>query len=587
MSEIYLEYLKNTNMLNVSNFKPEFKVYTPQKSFEEISEKYSIYFNDFEWKKDSVLKNTDSDSIKVSILNGEILPKEKRFNPEDTENIEYGSFNIINIDENFIKIYNDIFSMLPLFYYQDQDIFIISSKMKPIIERLKSLNKQLTEDEVGKYLSASSGYMIGDYTFFKGIKYLRQGRKITIDLKTDDIIFSKYYTYNYSKKYKKENISEDKFNEIFDIFDKSQEKLIQNYSEDAGLMISGGLDSRYILAQMERVGVSPKLINMGHKNSAEVIFAKEAVEISGNSKNLDVVELTEKDVVENAEDYYKITEGFERSQIYHTIVNYKKWLLQNNVKYLYNGYFGDCVLGGTLYSRLDFDPKSLFEQVFYLTDLADEIKTREDCIRRILKNLGASREKALKQKYDGFKEVNLRNIVEKEIDIIMDEINYETYMDVYLHFQFLTRAHRHVLYCTLTSRAFTEFIHPFFAYRMFETALQIDDKIKTQHELYKKYLIDRFPKYAKITKSGWGFNCYHDDKVCRAGEYFQAFKNKVIERINNGFKKSLIKKDTYYDPIYWYYSSEEFRNFLDNDLKNGFIDRHVKNIEKYYNIKYE
>nr|ABD17738.1 asparagine synthetase [Methanococcus voltae PS] len=581
---MYLEYFKDGK--NPKNFKPNFKLYVPNNPFEEISEKYSIFFYDFDWKNDSIVRNP-KESINLSILNGEILPKEKRFNPADTNNIDYGAFNIVNINENSIDIYNDIFAMLPMFYYNDNDIFIISSKMKPIIERLKTLKKILTEDSVGKYFSASSGYLIGDYTFYKEIMYLRQGRKITIDLGSDDIVFSRYYTYDYSKKYRKETITENEFKEIFDIFDESQEKILNEYSKNIGLMISGGFDSRYILAQMERLNLKPKLINMGPKNSLDVIIAKKAVDLSGISEKLYNMELNHNDILNNVEDYYNITEGFEKSLVYHNMVNYKNWLLDNNVKYLYNGYAGDAVLGGTFYLRLDFDAKSIFEQVVYLRDLTAEIKTRDDCVKRILKNLGAGKEKALKEKYRDFKEINLREIVEREVDQIKEEINYENYMDIYIHFQFLTRVHRHVLYCTLTSRSFAEFIHPFFAYRMFETSIKIDDNIKTQHELYKKYLRDRFSKYAKLNKSGWGVNCYHSPQVCRFGEYFHAFKNRVIDSTNNKLKKPVIKKDSYYDPIYWYYNSEEFRNFLDNDLKDGFTIRHLKNLEKLYNIKYK
>ncbi|MBA2868488.1 archaellin sugar biosynthesis putative threonine transferase AglU [Methanococcus maripaludis] len=597
MPEIYFEYYKNTKISEFKSFKPNFKFYVQHNLFKKSSEKYMIYFYDFDWKKDSVIKNDLNDygidkiqenisNTQISILNGEILPKKKRFDPEDTENITYGAFNIVNIDENSIKIYNDIFSMIPLYYYADNDIFIFSTKMKPIIERLKSLSKTLTEDNVGKYLSASCGYFIGDYTFFKEIKYLKQGIKITIDLKSNEISFSRYYTYNYTKKYKKESMNEEKFAELFDIFDDSQKTLLSNYSKNTGLMISGGLDSRYILAKMDKLNIKPFLLNMGHENSAETKLAIKIANLSNNTNNLTINELTEDNIIKNAEEYYKINEGFENFECDY-LLDFKDWAVNNNVRYLYNGYFGDCLLGGTLYARRNFDIRSIFDQIVFLKDLIGEINTKEDCINLILKNLGISKEKALKEQYEDFKEIDLRKIVEKEIDLIMNEIKYENYLDVYLHFQFLTRAHRHVLNGCLATRSFSEFIHPFFAYRMFETALKVDDSLKTQHHMYKKYLIDRFPKYARINKSGWGVDCYKSAKVCKFGEYYEAFKNKMINLANNKLEKPLIKMDTYYDATYWYYDSEEFRKFLKYDLQNGFMNKHIEYIEKYYNIKYK
>ncbi|MBP2143466.1 asparagine synthetase B (glutamine-hydrolyzing) [Methanococcus voltae] len=607
MPELYLEYYKNTNSkininkLRTDEFKkyaPNFKFYVPHNSFEEITEDYSIFFYDFDWKTDSIVNsdgtnntnntNNDNNSTQLSILNGEILPLEKRFNPEDTENIEYGAFNIVNIDknQNSINIYNDIFAMLPMFYYQDEDIFIIATKMKPILERLRALKKPLTEDNVGKYLSASCGYFIGDYTFFKEIKYLKQGRKITIDLKTNNISFSRYYTYDYTKKYKKESMNEEKFTELFNIFDNSQKTLLNNYSKKTGLMISGGLDSRYILAQMEKLNIKPFLLNMGHENSAETKLAIKIANLSNNTNNLTINELTEDNIIRNAEEYYNITEGFENFECDY-LLDFKDWAVKNNVQYLYNGYAGDAVLGGTFYTRRNFDFISICGQVIDLKDLIPEIKTKEDCINLILKNLGIYKEKVLKEKYNDFKEVNLRKIVENEINNIMDEISYENYLDVYIHFQFLTRVHRHVLNGCLATRSFAEFIHPFFAYGMFETAIKVDDSLKTQHHMYKKYLINRFPKYAKINKSGWGVNCYKPAQICKFGEYYEAFKNKMINLANNKFEKPLIKMDTYYDATYWYYNSEEFRTFLENDLQNGFLNKHMKYIEKYYGIKYD
>lgn len=579
------------------SFKPNFKFYVPHKLFKKFSEKYIIYFYDFDWKKDSVIKkdlnahgldkiHENINNIQISILNGEILPKKKRFNPEDTENIEYGAFNIVNIDENTIKIYNDIFSMVPMYYYMDNDIFIVSTKMKPIIERLNSLSKTLTEDNVGKYFSASCGYLIGNYTFFEEIKYIRPGRKITINLENNKVTFSRYYTYKYTKKYKQESIKESDFMELFNIFDKSQDILLKNYSENTGLLISGGLDSRYIIAQMEKLYIYPKLLNMGHKNSSETNLAIKVSKLSNNIGNLTINELTEDNIIKNAEEYYNVNEGFENFECDY-LLDFKNWAIKNNVHYLYNGYAGDAVVGGTFYTRRNFDLASICDQIIDLKDLIHEIKTKEDCINLILKNLGIHKEKILKEKYKDFKEINLRKIVENEINNIMDEITYETYLDVYIHFQYLTRVYRHVLNGCLATRSFSEFIHPFFAYKMFETSLTVDDRLKTQHHIYKKYLIDRFPKYAKINKSGWGVNCYNSAKVCKFGEYYEAFKNKLINLVNNKFEKPLIKMDTYYDATYWYYNSEEFRNFLKNDLKNGFMDKHIEYIEKYYDIKYK
>ncbi|EET86620.1 Asparagine synthase (glutamine-hydrolyzing), partial [Clostridium carboxidivorans P7] len=139
-------------------------------------------------------------------------------------------------------ISRDRFGVKPLYYYEDDDIFIVSSEIKPILNS-PYYNKKLNKNSANIFLQTGLVDGIKD-TFFQGIKRFPAAHYMIYSLKDNNRILMRYYNlkdsiYEVSDNYE-ENIK--KFRELFI----DSVKLRLRSDVPVGSCLSGGLDSSSI-----------------------------------------------------------------------------------------------------------------------------------------------------------------------------------------------------------------------------------------------------------------------------------------------------------------------------------------------------
>lgn len=158
----------------------------------------------------------------------------------------------IDIEHKLIKAFTDQISSGRVFYYNKDDIFIVSTSIKQIIRLLKANNLKISIDELGAMMLLTFGFMLADYTTISEIRHLRAGQ--CISLQDGLVSIRSYHRYNNVPKYNDLNKSVHILQELFSKSVKmSFDKDLANGRKHIAFL-SGGLDSRRVVMTAHKLG---------------------------------------------------------------------------------------------------------------------------------------------------------------------------------------------------------------------------------------------------------------------------------------------------------------------------------------------
>tara|TARA_B100000212_G_scaffold341181_1_gene323647 strand:- start:538 stop:2421 length:1884 start_codon:yes stop_codon:yes gene_type:complete len=155
------------------------------------------------------------------------------------------SFAIYDKNEGYLNIVRDPFGIKPLYYYFNDEEFVFSSDIKPLLNLNKNLN-YINEKTTLNYLLRGE-YDKDKYTFFKNIYRLEPGEKIKLNLNIGVKLFI-----NKDKWFKKKIISNKNYSFIRsaeEIRNKILDSVKMQLRSDVplGFSLSGGIDSSSIV----------------------------------------------------------------------------------------------------------------------------------------------------------------------------------------------------------------------------------------------------------------------------------------------------------------------------------------------------
>ena len=189
-----------------------------------------------------------------------------------------GEFAIVAETEGRIFCAVDRLRRIPLFYIMTKDNFIVSDDAYYLKDKI---NPSLNEKNAAEYLVA--GYVTGDETLFDGIKQVKSGEFLIYQKKDNLLKASCYFRFSHGKYYE---LSESQLLEMLDrVFINTFSRLFESTLKQGKKLVvplSGGLDSRIIIAMLKRFGVSDVIcINYGRKGNRETSISKKVAESLG------------------------------------------------------------------------------------------------------------------------------------------------------------------------------------------------------------------------------------------------------------------------------------------------------------------
>jgi len=157
------------------------------------------------------------------------------------------SLAICDFKSKKLLIANDRYGLLPIYYAFFDDIFLFASEVKSILT-LKSFPRILDHRSVADFFSF--GYILGNKTFFNNIKLLPPACICLMDARKGVVDFKRYWDFSFVENNycSLEDIAET-VNLLLKI---SVNKRIPKKPESFGLSLSGGVDSRTILAHVNK-----------------------------------------------------------------------------------------------------------------------------------------------------------------------------------------------------------------------------------------------------------------------------------------------------------------------------------------------
>jgi hypothetical protein len=184
-----------------------------------------------------------------------------------------GSFIIVIKDGNKIQLYTDRHASVKCFYYRTKDKFIVSNSLNEI---KKYTDLKLSKENAA--LFTLFNHFIGDITLFHNIFQVKPAAIVNII--GQESIISKYWKPEYLFAKKKTSIS-------VETLANEWSKLTRQYYQylkpaKTALTLTGGNDSRMILAGLLTNGITPLNMTYGNPKSADVIVARKI------SKKLDL-----------------------------------------------------------------------------------------------------------------------------------------------------------------------------------------------------------------------------------------------------------------------------------------------------------
>lgn len=127
--------------------------------------------------------------------------------------------------------------------------------------------------------------LLHDTSFFEHVKLLRGGRQLIYDIKHDELTESTYWRFDPDLPVRDDLSFEDAADETTGLIVQAVGRCCEG-TDRAGVFLSGGLDSRIIVAALERVGRRPAALTYGSPESRDAYYAKRVAEQAGLSHHI-------------------------------------------------------------------------------------------------------------------------------------------------------------------------------------------------------------------------------------------------------------------------------------------------------------
>jgi asparagine synthase (glutamine-hydrolysing) len=248
------------------------------------------------------------------------------------------AFSIYNLDKDELFLARDFYGEKPLYYSNQNEYFIFSSELKPILES-KLISKNINKNSLSIYLQL--GYVPAPHTLIEGVYKLEAGSYLI--LKEGKFTIEKYIP-NVSIQSLNLN-SNDKQSNVRDIIDKSvQEAMVSDVP--IGVFLSGGIDSAIITYHAQKNSKKPiKAFTLGFSNS-ELDETKKASLTSKHLKTEHFIQYVNEENLSNEIDHIlnNIDEPIADTSFIATYLVSK--FASKSVKVVLTGDGGDELYGG-------------------------------------------------------------------------------------------------------------------------------------------------------------------------------------------------------------------------------------------------
>lgn len=444
----------------------------------------------------------------------------------------YFCFVLYDAKAQKVLLITDRLGMRLLYFYAHENRFAWASEVKGLLA-LDFVDR--TIDKTTPACFTEIGFLLEDRTWFEHIKLVDPATIIEFDMK--DKTLSRHTYWAWSEIKQQTNVSfEDAVDHLGTLAFKSVERRIDP-NERIGIALSGGLDSRMLLAASQKLypNLKPYIYTFGRKGSDDVRIAKIVAARAGLPHTF--YEFTQDNWYSPRKDKIWRTDGMFPMLHMHGAEFLED--IAQHVDISINGYAGDWTMGGGALNELSADMRihkdiaaKFYKGQTYLTDIENSI-------------------------YD---------LPHPEPHLLVNRVRRYTNMG------------------TVNLLPYTEHRKPFMDMEILEFVLSIPDAYRLNNRLYASMLLKIFPEY--FVDIPWQKSGKTIDKPVKFG-FSHKVRNK-LKRLAHQAGIFSFSRD-YGDYERWIKAPDiaselsdllaregsEYSNFIDRDLKDEFFDPHM------------
>ena len=222
------------------------------------------------------LRNENNQLIRESSNKEIILFCNRKYKDSFIDKIK-GNFIIGHIEDKQVRLYSDRFSIKKFFYWTEGTSFIISNSLHEIARHVKL---KISAEALAVYTLLY--HFTGGSTLFQNVKHNQPGQVLTI--KNGQINESYYWKPEMLFKVPKEKTS---IQEISSALIGSVKETLKSTGEDKiSLSLTGGADTRNLLAVFLKLGIKPHLYTYGNPLASDCVKASEIASGLGLEHNI-------------------------------------------------------------------------------------------------------------------------------------------------------------------------------------------------------------------------------------------------------------------------------------------------------------
>ena len=437
-------------------------------------------------------------------------------------------------------IANDRYGLLPLYYTNFDGGFIFAPEVKGVIE-IDNFPRILNEKAVADFFSF--GYILGDKTFFKSIRLLPPASIFVVNGQTASFAPRKYWDLDFSV---------DKYNTLQRIIDtlhallKKAVNVRAKRGERLGIALSGGIDSRAILAAMD-----PELIKRMTAFTGGVEGTLDAQISRMICQRLEIdhkfYEVSPSHLRDNAKKAIYVTDGmYMLHHAYGTYRMYKE--LKKHVDIVYVGTAGEMFHGG------------------YLTRDILNASSQKELVHAVLKNINSiiplgEQKDFFSAEYNRIGLSSIRS-VQKEL-----EKTKSTSLANKSDYFFLTnRVRRFINMGLVHLRTFFECRLPFFDKPLIDYLQTIHPRFRFDRYLLKQLFMVHYPVLSKIPLEDWESPLDSNPLAIRLKRARRTIRKRLYRRLQAISRGKILFKDYHQiiDINYWFRT--DLRDFIESIL---------------------
>jgi len=465
-----------------------------------------------------------------------------------------GEFVIFLIEKSYDKItlINDRFASIPLYYFNNEKLFIVSTSYLEIIrlQKQKGIFSILTENFF-EYIYFQR--LLGDKTYDRITKFLNSSSYLQIS--RTNFINQKYWIPSFKKTFENDNQLVDKFS--FLLQESVEKKMSDN--KKFGLFLSGGFDSRSIAMTSKK---KLKCVTYSFSDNFEVNCARKV------AKDLNfefyLHNLDKNIFSKNLDKINSLTQGMFTidNALFIRPFDFKK----NKIDVMLNGHGFDYLFQGMylpskfikFFGRPTFFKKLLRYEPDISSQFLNQISFR-------LKYMNIS--EYLDSKYE---KKFLKNLyyscqqIEQEAKIISEKKE-----DIWEFFLIHNLGRHYSQPNLLTQKINVELRSPIFENNLFDFYLSLHPRHRLSARLFRKVLIDINKKVAMIESGNFGIAL----SASPMAKTFELIKRKILRHLtgDNKLRAPHAEDRTWPDRDRYIYSDIDFLKQIEQSLNSDIL----------------